>query len=74
MSAAELSDIFKPFAQGTRGASESTRSYKGLVLGLFIARMLTEAHSGQIRAKSPGLGRGTTFIIELPLLSVPLQI
>ena len=73
MSAAELSDIFKPFAQGTRGASESTRSYKGLGLGLFIARMLTEAHSGQIRAESPGLGRGTSFIIELPLLSVPLQ-
>ena len=73
MSAAELSDIFKPFAQGTRGASESTRSYKGLGLGLFIARMLTEAHSGQIRAESPGLGHGTTFIIELPLLSVPLQ-
>src|SRR4029077_14187944 len=73
MSAAELSDIFKPFAQGARGASDSTRSYKGLGLGLFIARMLTEAHSGQIRAESAGLGRGTTFIIDLPLLSVPLQ-
>lgn len=73
MSAAELSDIFKPFAQGARGASESTRSYKSLGLGLFIARMLTEAHSGQIRAESPGLGCGTSFIIELPLLSVPLQ-
>jgi CheY-like chemotaxis protein len=39
-------------------------------LGLTISRALVEMHSGSIRAESPGKGKGATFTIELPALTV----
>lgn len=39
----------------------------GLGLGLFICRMLIELHDGRIDVMSEGRGRGTTFIVQLPL-------
>lgn len=41
----------------------------GLGLGLAIARYLVDAHGGTIRAESAGPGRGTTFLVTLPLLA-----
>jgi CheY-like chemotaxis protein len=38
-----------------------------LGLGLSIAHMLIERHSGKIEAKSEGRGKGATFAIQLPL-------
>ena len=43
-----------------------TRSQGGLGLGLAIARHLVEQHSGSIRAESPGVGQGATFVVSLP--------
>src|SRR5215204_4480066 len=37
----------------------------GLGLGLYIARMLVEAHGGRIWAESE-TGKGSTFVISLP--------
>ena len=48
--------------------SSLTRRYGGLGLGLAIARHLTELHGGHIEARSEGLGKGSTFIVTLPLL------
>ena len=59
-----LPHIFDRFRQAESG---TTRVYGGLGLGLSIARELTQMHGGTIRAESAGLGRGTTFIVELPL-------
>jgi CheY-like chemotaxis protein len=36
-------------------------------LGLAIVRSLVELHGGSVRAESPGIGRGATFLVELPL-------
>ena len=44
---------------------------QGSGLGLCIALGLVESHNGTIRAKSPGLGKGATFEMTLPLFHVP---
>jgi signal transduction histidine kinase len=42
----------------------------GSGLGLYVARQFVEAHGGRIWAESAGQGRGTTFIVELPVPSL----
>jgi signal transduction histidine kinase len=56
--------IFERFRQGD---SSTTRSHGGLGLGLAIVKRLVELHEGEITASSPGLGKGATFTITLPL-------
>lgn len=58
----ELSNIFEKFYR--LDAARSTRT-GGAGLGLAIAREITEAHGGTIRAESTG--RKTAFVIDLPL-------
>src|SRR5690606_10049099 len=48
--------------------SSTTKKFGGLGLGLAIARSLVEMHGGQIRAESEGLGKGATFVVEIPLV------
>ncbi|HEX7294104.1 MAG TPA: response regulator, partial [Pyrinomonadaceae bacterium] len=57
--------VFERFRQAD---STTTRQHGGLGLGLAIARHLVEIHGGTIRAESPGVGKGATFTIRLPLL------
>ena len=57
--------IFELFAQADRSLD---RSQGGLGIGLFICRRLIELHGGEITAFSEGLGRGSVFRIQLPLL------
>jgi PAS domain S-box-containing protein len=59
-----LPHVFEPFRQGD---SSSTRVHSGLGLGLALVRELVELHGGQVRAESPGKGRGATFTVTLPL-------
>ena len=40
---------------------------EGLGLGLVISKAVVEMHTGAIRAHSDGLGKGATFVIELPI-------
>ncbi len=58
-----LPSMFDAFHQAD---SSRTRSASGLGLGLSLARQLVELHGGTLRAASEGLGRGSTFTIELP--------
>jgi signal transduction histidine kinase/CheY-like chemotaxis protein len=59
--------LFEPFSQ----ADASTRRvHGGLGLGLSIVRQLVEAHGGNISVSSDGEGRGTAFIVQLPLVSM----
>jgi signal transduction histidine kinase len=55
-----LPQLFERFYQG-QDPGVST----GLGLGLYIARMLVEAHGGRIWAESEP-GQGSTFVIALP--------
>lgn len=56
--------IFDLFAQVD---SSATRSYGGLGIGLSIVKTLVEMHGGAIRATSEGAGRGSEFIVRLPV-------
>ncbi|GAB3359976.1 ATP-binding protein [Giesbergeria sinuosa] len=61
MTAAELAQIFEPFA---RAASAATAQTPGSGLGLTIAKMLTELMGGELSAHSqPGVG--TRFLLRL---------
>jgi signal transduction histidine kinase len=55
--------LFERFRQAD---SSPSRRQGGLGLGLALARELTELHGGHISAHSDGLGRGSTFVVELP--------
>jgi len=63
---AELDGIFTKFSRASN-AKES--SIFGTGMGLFIAKSLMEANGGSIKATSGGKGKGTTFTIELPIMS-----
>lgn len=60
-----LPHVFDRFRQAD---STNTRSYKGLGLGLTIARYLVERQGGNIQADSLGEGQGATFTVKFPLL------
>ena len=57
-----------------RQADASTkREQRGLGLGLAIVKNLVELHGGNVRAKSPGLNKGSTFAIVLPMVMVNVE-
>ncbi len=62
--AAELKRIFKRFY---RVPNESSKDTKGTGLGLAIVRSIIVKHGGKIKADSKGEGRGSTFVVQLPL-------
>jgi signal transduction histidine kinase len=43
-----------------------SRTTQGVGLGLYICRVIVEAHGGQIWVESDGSGHGSTFYIRLP--------
>ena len=59
-----LPHVFERFSQGERPLA---KHQKGLGLGLAIVKSLAELHGGTVRAKSGGAGKGSTFIISLPV-------
>ena len=66
-----ISPEFMPFVfdRFRQGDASLTRQYGGLGLGLAIVRQLVELHGGTVRAESAGVGKGSSFIITLPLVT-----
>jgi signal transduction histidine kinase len=60
----EVNQIFKRFYR-VRGP-QSTR-IKGTGLGLFIVRSVAKRHGGKAWVESNGNGRGSTFVLQLPV-------
>lgn len=61
--------IFDLFTQGYRSLE---RAQGGLGIGLSLVRSLTQLHGGSAKVISEGAGKGSTFIVTLPL-SVPAR-
>jgi PAS domain S-box-containing protein len=60
----KLDEIFEAFTQVD---SSTTRKVGGTGLGLPISRRLVEMHGGRLWAESEGIGKGATFVLELPV-------
>lgn len=59
-----LSKVFDKFSRGENAKEVNTA---GSGLGLFIVRTFVEAHKGKVWIESEGVGKGSMFIVELPL-------
>jgi PAS domain S-box-containing protein len=67
-----ISEEFLPyvFERFRQADASTTRVHRGLGLGLSIVKSLVELHGGTVGARSAGVGQGSTFRIELPLMAV----
>jgi len=61
----ELKQIFKRFY---RVPGPLATRVKGTGLGLFIVRSVAKRHGGRAWAESEGPGRGSTFVLQLPVV------
>ena len=68
MSKEMLDRLFQPFMQADRTLD---RSKGGLGLGLALTKGIVDLHGGEILATSGGLGKGSQFIVRLPLDASP---
>ncbi len=69
-----LPHVFDLFFQAD---ASQARGYAGMGIGLSLSRHLVELHGGSIKAKSGGTGKGSEFVVRLPLHEVaasPAQI
>jgi signal transduction histidine kinase len=64
ISAQALPFIFEPFVQDVHAIGFNGA---GLGIGLTVVRELVEAHGGTVIGSSDGDGKGSTFIVTLPL-------
>jgi signal transduction histidine kinase len=60
-----LTSLFTKFSRGT----DDTKMYtEGTGLGLYVGKNLVESQGGRIYAESDGLGKGSKFIVEMPIV------
>jgi two-component system CheB/CheR fusion protein len=59
-----LPRVFDLFVQADQSLAHSSG---GLGIGLSLVRALVERHGGTVSARSEGIGRGSEFVVRLPL-------
>jgi signal transduction histidine kinase/CheY-like chemotaxis protein len=59
-----LPRVFELFTQGDRSPA---RSEGGLGIGLTLVKTLVELHGGSVEARSEGPGKGSQFVVRLPV-------
>jgi PAS domain S-box-containing protein len=64
-----LDRVFDLFIQ-VQDESGHTRPGPGLGIGLTMVRLLVNMHGGQVEARSEGAGKGSEFVVRLPLAKV----
>jgi len=64
-----LTSVFEMFTQIEQSGEGSLG---GLGLGLTLVKRLVEMHDGSVSAHSEGPGRGSEFVVRLPVMSAPL--
>jgi signal transduction histidine kinase len=62
MSTETLERVFEPFFTEKRGVHDA-----GTGLGLSISHAIVDSHGGHLRGESDGPGKGSRFVVELPL-------
>jgi CheY-like chemotaxis protein/two-component sensor histidine kinase len=67
ISTAHLKSVFDMFMQVDRS---NRRSQGGLGIGLTLVRSLVQMHGGSVEARSDGPGKGSEFIVTLPVSEV----
>jgi signal transduction histidine kinase len=60
-----LSEAFELFTQAERAPD---RAQGGLGIGLSLVKKLVELHDGRVSAASPGIGKGSEFVVRLPCI------
>lgn len=67
IAANEINRVFRRFY---RISGVSMQKVKGTGLGLFIVKTLVKKHRGKIRVESKGIGKGSEFIVQFPMVKV----
>ena len=62
----QLASVFDMFTQVDRS---NRRAQGGLGIGLTLVRSLVEMHGGRVEARSRGLGLGSEFVVDLPVVA-----
>lgn len=64
----EKNEIFKLFSKFGRTENSQKIRPDGMGIGLYFVKKIVEDHNGKVWAESEGVGCGSTFFVELPIV------
>jgi CheY-like chemotaxis protein len=68
----EAETLPRLFGMFTQAAPALQRSQGGLGIGLSLVKGLVELHGGEVEARSEGPGKGSEFVVRLPVADPPV--